>query len=278
MSTEAITQGDVIRALRSAKLHPSIPELVAAIINITQSKRTNLSDLVAVIEQDEDLSSRLLSMANSGFFGPERKVRRVTDAVVLMGWNNVKMISLGSTIMKVISQLDQRLYSHAIRTAQFANFLGTEANLYKIEDITLVGLLHNIGAVILRAYFKDQALQAKQYAIKEGVPIQVAERAVFGADHAEIGRWTADEWHLPTNIIETIAEHHDFSRKSFHAKKTAAIHVAESLAMVSDYYGPSWEKINPIDPEAIATLGFSEVEFKEKAMKCLKTRFDPLIL
>jgi len=278
LSENLITKDDVLGALRGARIHPSIPDVIVAIINITRSDRASLTDLVNAIEKDEVLSKRLMSIGNSGFFGKERKVRHVQEAVVMMGWNNVKMISLGSTIMKVISKTDMRLYGHAIKTAQYAHYIATEAKLYKIEDITLVGLLHNIGSVILLTYFTNEALQAKQYAIKHGVPIQVAERAVLGVDHAEIGGWTVAEWKLPDNIIETISEHHDFYHQSFHARKTAAIHIGECLALMADYTGPAWEKINTIHPDAVKKLGFSEDDFRSLALKCLKKKFEPIIM
>ena len=278
MSKAVITREKVLQKLKSQKLYPGVPEVVVAIIHITRSSSASINDLVRVIEQDETLTDRILKIANSGFYGVDRKVRAVSDAVVLMGWNTIKMVSLGSTIMKVMNERDMRLYSHSIRTAQAAKFLATEANFYKVEEISVVGLLHDIGTIILQAYFSDEFLKAKQHAIDHGVPIHIAEREILGVDHAEIGGWTVADWMLPDNIVESVALHHSFDPKTYHAKKTAVIHVADSLAFISDYYGPAWEKVPEIVPSSIKMLGFSEEQFKKLALKSMKMKFEPLIM
>jgi len=273
-----VTRENVIRALAGEKLHPSVPEVVVAIIHITRSPSATINDLVRVIEQDPALTNRILSIANSGFYGLDRKVRNVSEAVVLMGWNTIKMISLGSTIMHMIRERDVRLYSHSIRCAQIARFLATEARFYKVEEISVVGLLHDIGSIILQAYFSELFLQAKQYAIDHGVPMYVAEKGVIGVDHAEVGAWTVEEWALPENIIESVALHHNFDPDTYHARKTAVIHVADCLAFIADFYGPSWEKVDAIAPEAMETLGFTGDEMKKLALTSLKMKFEPMIM
>jgi len=273
-----IDRDTVVEALKSKKLHPSVPEVVVAIIHITRSNSSSLGDLVRVIEQDKALSDRILSIANSGFYGLDRKVSKISDAVVLMGWNNIKMISLGSTIMKMMSERDMRLFSHSIRTAQIARYLATEADFYKVEEISVVGLLHDIGLIILQSYFNEIYLHVKQYAIDHGVPLHVAEKETIGVDHAEVGGWTIEEWLLPDNIIESVALHHSFDPTTYHRRKTAVIHVADSLALIADFYGPAWEKVTAIDLAAIKTLGFSEDDMKRLCSKCFKMNFEPMIM
>ncbi len=278
MTQESITRDSVVSALKSRKLHPSVPEVVVAIIHITRSNSSSLGDLVRVIEQDPILTNRILNIANSGFYGLDRKVQKIADAVVLMGWNNIKMISLGSTIMKVISNRDMRVFSHSVKTAQIARYLSTEAKFYKVEEISVVGLLHDIGQIILQAYFGDSFLKAKQYAVDHGVPMHIAEKEVLGVDHAEVGGWTIEEWMLPDNIIESVARHHDYDPSSYHARKTAVIHVADSFALISDFYGPTWEKVPEINVLAFKTLGFSAEEIKKHASVSFKLNFEPMIM
>ena len=89
MKKGTVTRESVVRALAGEKLHPSVPEVVVAIIHITRSPSATINDLVRVIEQDPALTNRILSIANSGFYGLDRKVRNVSEAVVLMGWNTI---------------------------------------------------------------------------------------------------------------------------------------------------------------------------------------------
>ncbi|MFC1694070.1 HDOD domain-containing protein, partial [Candidatus Latescibacterota bacterium] len=221
----------VKKALDEQQLHPSVPNIVVAIINMTASPKTSIHDFVSEIEKDKELSSRILKMCNSGFYSFTRKINSIHDAVVLLGWNTIKMISLGSTILKKMSEKDARLYKHLVHTAHIARLLAVEANLYKIDEIAVVGLLHDLGIIILEEYFNDIFLKTKQYALDKSVPCYVAERVLLGIDHADIGGWTLEEWHLPENIVESVALHHSFEPDSYHARKTAVIHVADVLAL-----------------------------------------------
>ena len=110
------------------------------------------------------------------------------------------------------------------------------------------------------------------------LPFYVAERELLGVDHAEIGGWTVEEWQLPDNIIESVSRHHSFTPDSFHAKKTAVIHVADILALAVDYSGPSWEKVTEMSPSALEILGFNEAELKDIVLAVMKMKFDTLII
>ncbi|MBT4483212.1 MAG: HDOD domain-containing protein [Candidatus Latescibacteria bacterium] len=271
-----VTRETVKEALASHKLHPSVPDIVVEIINITQSPDATINDLVNVVNKDQELSEHIIHISKSGFH-PKHEVESVSDAIILMGWNAIKMISLGSTILKKMSDKDKRLYSHSVRTAHIARFLAVEANFYKAEEIAVVGLLHDLGLIILAEYFNDIYLKTKQYSIDRGCPMHVAERKLLGVDHAEIGGWTVEEWNLPENIIESVTRHHSFDPDSYHAKKTAVIHIADILALATDYAGPPWEKVSELFPSALKVLGFSEMELRDLVLAIMKMKFDTLI-
>ena len=278
MKNTVIDKEAVNKALSSRKLHPSVPEIIVEIINLTRSPYTTIHDFVKVIEKDPELASRILQIANSGFYSFKRKINSISHAVTLMGWNTIKMISLGSTILKRMSECDKRLYSHSLRTAHIARFLAVEADFYKIEEIAIVGLLHDLGSIILEEYFHELFLETRQYALDHGVPTYIAERELLGIDHADVGGWTLEEWKLPENIIESVARHHSFEQDTYHARKTAVIHVADILAFAVDFGGPSWEKVSEMSPSAVTILGFSDIELKDMILSIMKMKLPPLIL
>lgn len=278
MGKKVLDRTTLKKVLSQQRLHPSVPDIVVAIINLTSSPSTSINDLVKVIEKDQELSTRILEIANSGFYSFKRKITSITDAVILLGWNTVKMISLGSTVLKRISEKDSKLYGHCMRTALIARFLAIEANFYKVEEIAVVGLLHDLGIIILELYFNEEFLISKQYALDNSVPIHIAERKLLGVDHAEIGGWTLAEWQLPENIIESVARHHSFDPDTYHARKTAVIHMADILAMAVDFAGPSWEKVPEMALSALEMLGFHEADLKDLILTCMRMKFDPLIL
>ncbi|MCE5250850.1 HDOD domain-containing protein [bacterium] len=261
--------------------HPgfaSVPKLAVPIITMANDDRTSLTDLAKLIEMDPEFSARILEIANSSAYGFRRKITSISHAVVLLGWNAIKMLALGSTILSQMSTRNHRLFSHCTQTAQIARFLAQEANFYKIEEIAVVGLLHDIGAFILEMYFPNEYLKARQYAIDHSVPIFVGERELFDIDHADVGGWTLEEWKLPENISDSVAKHHRFDPAHYHARKTAVIHVADVLALAVNYSGPPWEKIHGMSEKALDILGFTNTELRDMVLTIMNMKLKPLII
>jgi len=255
----------------------SVPTVAVAIIRMFNNPNSTFHELARVIETDEELTGRILKIANSGYYSFNEKITAVSRAVVLLGWNAVKMITLGSTILAQMSEKNRQLYEHSVRTALIARFLGMEANFYKVEEIEVVGLLHDIGSFMLERYFHNHYLKIKQYVIDHGVPAYLAEREIIGVDHGAIGGWTLEEWDIPRNISTSVMWHHDFKPNTYHSRKTAVIHMADSLALAADYTGPSWEKVPEIREEALTTLGFTEFRVRDIVHEVMSIKPDSML-
>jgi putative nucleotidyltransferase with HDIG domain len=268
----------VKKLLISKQSFASVRQTAAPIIALSGNPNATIKDLAAVIEKDPELSARILKIANSGFYSIRNKIESVSHATVLLGWNAIKMITIGSSILTRMCATDRPLFNHSMRTAQIARFLASEASFYKVEEIAVVGLLHDFGEVILEIFFPERHAVARKLAMDKGIPIHLAEREVLDIDHGEVGGWTLEEWDMPENITESVARHHSFDRNTYHARKTAVIHVADVLAFAVDYRGPDWEKVPEMSLDALEVLGFSENELKDMLLAIMRMRFDPLII
>ena len=278
MKKKILDRESVKSAIASNPSLSSVPRIAVPIMTMFNDPNTSFHDLAKVIESDEELSERVLKITNSGFYGFKHRIESVSHAVVLLGWNAIKMITLGSTIISKMSEINKQLYDHSKRTALIARFLATEANFYKVEEIAVVGLVHDIGIFILETYFPENYMKIKQYIIDYGVPAYIAEREIIGVDHGEIGGWTLEDWDLPKNITASVMWHHDFKTETYHSKKTAVLHVADVLAIASDFTGPHWEKVPEIKSSALDTLGFTETDFRDIIHTMVNVKMDPLIL
>lgn len=278
MLKPTIDREKVLKALPSIKSFPNVPKVAVPIIQMANDENKSFADLAKVIETDPELSARILTIANSGFYGFKRQIKSINHALVMLGWNAVKMIALGSTILTRMCAQDRATFNHSMRTAQIARFLAMEANFYKVEEIAVVGLLHDFGIIILKMYFPDEYMKALQFSIDNGLPLHIGEREILNVDHADVGGWTLQEWDLPENITESVAKHHSYDPYSYHARKTAVIHLADILATAVDVNGPAWEKVPEISASALETLGFSNSELKDMLLTIMKMKLDPLIV
>ena len=277
MKRKTIDRETLRRTLAKNPEISSVPEVAVTIINMFNDPDSTFQDLARVIETDEHLTERILKTANSGYYGFNEKITSVSRAVVMLGWDAIKMITLGSTVLAQMSKKNRRLYEHSVRTALIARFLAMEAELYKIEEIAVVGLLHDIGTFMIEAYFPHRYLKIKQYIIDHKVPAFIAEREIIGFDHGEIGGWTVEEWNLPRNISTSVRWHHDFMPDTYHSRKTAVIHVADALAIAADYAGPPWEQVPEIREDALAALGFADSDMRDIVHAVMNIKPDSLI-
>jgi HD-like signal output (HDOD) protein len=268
----------VKKLLASQKAFNSVPTIAAPIIEMANRPDTSIKDLSTIIEKDKELSARLLKIVNSGFYGLKNKVETVRHAVVLLGWNATKMIALGSSVLSRMCSTDRRLFNHSMRTAQIARFLAMEASFYKVEEIVVVGMLHDFGIMMFELFYPDRYARIRQYTIDKQIPSYIAEKELTGVTHADIGGWTLEEWNLPENITESVFHHHLFDPTSYHARKTAVIHVADILALAIDYKGPSWEKVPELSLSALDILGFSESDLRDMLLIIMKMKYEPIIL
>ena len=255
-----------------------LSQIAVPIINAFDNPNSSFHDLTEIISKDEALTEKVLRIANSGYYGFRREVKTLSHAAVLLGWNAIKMLALGSTILGRMKDTNEHLFNHSMRTAVIARFVAAECRLYKVEEIAVVGLLHDIGTIILDKYFPETSLKVKQYVIDYSVPTYVAEREILGVDHGIVGGWVLEEWDMPRNITSSVMWHHDYLAKTYHARKTAAIHVADVLALATDVTGPVHEKIPEINKTALKTLGISEPDLRDMVLTIMNLKMDPLIV
>lgn len=78
----------------------------------------------------------------------------------------------------------------------------------------------------------------------------VAERDVFGFDHAEVGFLVVESWQLPLAIGEAVRYHHDTGRAVIDPSLCALIGLANGICIKLEI-GP--EKQPDLDLEAIST-------------------------
>jgi putative nucleotidyltransferase with HDIG domain len=195
---------------------PSLPTLYTELIAELQAPDPSIKKVGDIISRDLGMTPKILQMVNSAFFGIRRHISSPTEAVSLLGLDTI--VTLAITV-QIFSQLDQArvpgfspdaLYTHSQRVALFAKRIaraeGADSKIF--NDAFTAGLLHDVGQLVLVANQPEQYTEVLRLAQIEQLPIDRAERQVFGATHAEVGAYLLGLWGLPTAIVEAVAFHH----------------------------------------------------------------------
>jgi HD-like signal output (HDOD) protein len=217
---------------------PTIPSIYLEVVNALKNPNASTADIGAIVARDLAMTTKLVQVINSAYFGLPRTITDPTEAIGILGFENVK--SLIMTI-KLLSQYDKikpvyfsidsiwRHSTNVARTARVMALLETNDTDCSSTAYT-AGLMHDLGKVILAANFDEEYNRAHIAARKQQMPLWAAEKAIFGATHGEIGAYLLAVWGLSAEVVKVAALHHYPSRaddKTFTA--LTAVHVANVL-------------------------------------------------
>lgn len=204
--------------LRNCRDLPTPPAIALRIIELAQDPAADLGRTAEAIALDPALSARIMRIANSPLYANvcRRQVTTLSQAVTLLGLNAALSLALGFSLAGTLRTAEgitherERIWRRSVLAALSSRLLGKEAGLRQLEELMLGGLLQDIGSLALL-----QALpEAYARLVAEpGDPAQrlERERAIFGADHNEVGAWLASHWNLPASL-QALIRHSDAPR------------------------------------------------------------------
>ncbi|CAM2007004.1 HDOD domain-containing protein [Acanthopleuribacter pedis] len=253
---------------------PTLPTIIQKIIEITESPNGNASTLGKVLSKDPSISSIILRLVNSAFYGKVRNISSINHATVILGFAMVKTIAMGVSVFQSnsgTSSFDrQRFWIHSLGVASLAKTLSKKVNMPKHIDsdtVFLSGLLHDLGKVIFDNYFNEEYTEVVALVKKENVWIGEAERRVLGMDHAEAGYHLARKWQFPGPVVEAIQFHHNITGATEQNRLLCAVIQAADYGCRKIQLGSGGDMAEiERDPIAVANYGMTD-ELLEPALE-----------
>ncbi|MFC1512922.1 HDOD domain-containing protein, partial [Thermodesulfobacteriota bacterium] len=194
------------------KLMPC-PDIALAILKIAHEDDCNVSTLARNIEKDPTLTANMLKMANSAYFGHMKQIHSITDIIVRLGMETVKLIAITSASagllnsnQKAYNLKNGALWRHSYATALLASIICRYAGVDDESSIYTAALLHDIGKVVLNKHLQREILNANEP--EAGTTMIAYERAVLHTDHARVGEALLNKWGLPGSITKAVGDHH----------------------------------------------------------------------
>ena len=238
---------------------PTLPLVASRLVEAVARMDAETTEAVArILALDPGLTARTLRLANSDCYGFPRKVGSVELAVLVLGPGTIRDLALTASVVQTLGpdgRAMTELWNHAMACGVAARALGERAQYRLLGEAYAAGLLHDIGAVLLRQLDPQRFEAAIALATTQGTPLEEAQRGLFGSDHSEVGGWLAERWGLPGEIVEAIACHHHPEVAVRSTELTALVHIADSLA---DRAGYAWEPARA--PRALSAYAWESVE------------------
>ncbi|MBI2424840.1 MAG: HDOD domain-containing protein [Candidatus Hydrogenedentes bacterium] len=213
---------------------PTLPSVLGKILATAADPDASAIDLGQHIAADQTLSATILKLVNSPYYGFYRQIRTVTQAIVVLGFLEVRNLTLAATAFKALrtpgnSHYRSALWRHALGTAFAAEMCAKHLD-YDLEGTFEAGLLHDIGKVALDVLFHDAFIAAYNAAAAGEASSCAAEETEFGFNHTQVGGVLAEHWHLPESVVEAIRCHHAPQSATIDPSLTQLIALANEIA------------------------------------------------
>ena len=207
--------GSSVREL-VAKLEaiPAVPSLYRRVMTELESPNCSLRLIGDLIEKDAGMSSSLLKLVNSAYFGLPSRISSVQGAVSFLGVETVTALILGVPLFHECGDVGipgysvEAVWQRSVMAAAGSKAIAQSERLDKrdCDDAFLAGLLHNIGQIVLVTSLRGQYAKVLQKAAS-ATSLSACEREVFGTTHGEIAGYLLGLWGLPDPVVDAVAFH-----------------------------------------------------------------------
>lgn len=255
---------------------PTLPVVMLKIFECIDDQHSSAEDLKGIIINDVSISTRVLSFANSAFYGFPKEIEDITRAIVILGVETIVDIALSVSLSSVLNPATDslaipivELWKHSIATGEAARLLANENHYRSKEQAFLIGLTHDIGKIIFACFYAKEYNNAINQAQDEDLYISETEENEFGLSHSIIGESLALKWNLPANIVVPIRFHHIPMEAPMENRKAALLaHMADHIVKLSKI-GTSGDnnKIAEISEEVYSEMGIDEDKIEEYTQK-----------
>ncbi len=248
-----------LKIARSENL-PVLNNVVTQVLKTADDPNASPRTLERIIERDPALTAKILRVSNSSYYGMSG-VNSIARAISVLGMNTIRSLVVGVAYQQILSgrsnaQLFDRIayWRFSVAMAVGARILMKLKAPLKSEEMYVAGMMGAVGLLVMDKFMPRELDAAIQSANEDRVPLHVAERAVLGFDHAEIGALLAEKSRLNETIIHAIRHHNAPFEDHKCFATTGMIAAATGVAGLCGYTpsGPVAE--SPIDADLFAAL------------------------
>jgi putative nucleotidyltransferase with HDIG domain len=195
---------------------PAMPQVASKVLEMSADPHTSALQLQQIISDDQAMTARILKIANSAMYSCSRKVKTLTEAIVMLGFDSIRSLVVTSAARNLYNTrnastgLKERLlWEHSIGVAFACRLLVQERFPALSEEAFLAGLMHDIGKLVLNLRVPEQFDQIVQLVYNDNLPFNSTEKEILGYDHAEVGAKLINKWNLSPMLEDTILHHHN---------------------------------------------------------------------
>lgn len=222
---------DLMFEMRSLEPFPGV---ATRVLELSARNDVVPSELIELVQTDPGITSKVLKLCNSAYYGFQREIASLHEAGNLLGVTTLVNLVLTSSAGKYFKSgvanggATEKRWEQCVANAIGARIIAARHGKVDPERAYTAGLLENIGHLVLDR-FLDSSMATIQAVAVSGTDLIDAEKKVLGMHHAEIGARLTTRWSLPGVLVDVIRHHHHPELAGEDKELAATIHLAEIL-------------------------------------------------
>ncbi|RIL09737.1 MAG: hypothetical protein DCC75_05880 [Proteobacteria bacterium] len=226
---------------------PPMPQVASRAISMVENPDVTAVELTDLLSTDAALAARVLKIANSAMFSRQREITTLNQAIMVIGFKALKGVIVAATLRqlnKSFGSLEQMIWENSMCSAVCATVLTKRLKKRYVEEIFLLGLLHNLGQIVFLVQ-KDTAkdyLRVLKLIEEDTLDFTTAEQKVFGFSHNLIGALVAKKWNFSPESCQVILHYRDQLNadkpEGELEEKTAIVKLADLMAHTAGVGNP----------------------------------------
>ena len=217
----------------------SLPEIFIRVSELLDDENSSSVQIGQVVETDPSLTSRILKMVNSAYYGFQNTVASISQAISILGRDRIRQILVGAVLGGVFGNMKNKVFfmedywHHSVKTAILSRLLCRESKISdEAESLFTAGLLHEIGRLILVQKMPELAQEVENAVETEGENIYQAELRIFGYTHCEVGAAFITHWGLPDILSEISKYHHTPEKAEKYVQEVKIVNLAKNISFL----------------------------------------------
>jgi putative nucleotidyltransferase with HDIG domain len=239
-----IELNQLIEQLLQVRKLPTISNVACMLEQTLNQEQPDVQRVSSIISDDPAITSMVLKLANSVIYGARRTIGTVQEAVVRLGFAEIRKMVMCLSLIKFISGRKNGVidpisfWQHSIGVAVCTEVINEMTNVIPSNgpQAHVVGLLHDIGRWVSASYLPEvhQHIPPNAASSASDKTIITLERERIGLDHTQIGAALLERWGLPLKIVHCVRFHHEPDVSPRQQRKiTQLVHLADNICNYS---------------------------------------------
>ena len=227
---------------------------------LIDDESSTIDDISDVIIIDPGLTGTILKLANSSFFNYPGKIDTISKAVLVLGITEVYNLVIAhftTQAFKAINAEQEYLddfWEKSVDCALLIKFLGCSLNVPNAERLFILGILHNLGELIVKQICPEKIAECKS---RDNTCLAWdVQGDVLGFTYGECGAELLKLWQLPYNLVAPIRnqDEDDFSLTN---TETQLLYIAKRI-VAQQTLSKSDSRDSLIEEQQLILLGVND--------------------